>query len=108
MLNFRTYSLLGLLKKPICARILTNMKKDLHPKTRKVVFHDAAANFMLLADSTLDSKELIKYTDGNEYPVIRIEISSASHPFFTGQEKVLDTTGRVDRFKKRFAAAKQA
>lgn len=80
------------------------MKKDLHPQSRQVVFHDAAANYMLLAQSTLNSKETIRYTDGKEYPVIRIEISSASHPFYTGQEKVLDTTGRVDRFKKRFAA----
>ncbi len=79
------------------------MKKDLHPKTQLVVFYDASANYMLLASSTLSSKETIKYTDGNEYPCVRIEISSASHPFYTGQEKVLDTTGRVDRFKKRYA-----
>ena len=79
------------------------MKKDLHPESRLVVFHDAAVDYMLLAQSTLNSKETIKYTDGKDYPVIRIEISSASHPFYTGQEKVLDTTGRVDRFKKRFA-----
>lgn len=79
------------------------MKKDLHPESRLVVFYDAVAEYMLLAQSTLNSKETIKYTDGKEYPVVRIEISSASHPFYTGQEKVLDTTGRVDRFKKRFA-----
>ena len=79
------------------------MKKDIHPKTRQVVFYDASAEYMFLAESTLNPKENIKYTDGNEYPLVRIEISAASHPFYTGQEKVLDTTGRVDRFKKRFA-----
>jgi large subunit ribosomal protein L31 len=80
------------------------MKKAIHPNTRQVVFYDASAEYMFLAESTLSPKETIKYTDGVEYPVVRVEISAASHPFYTGLEKVLDTTGRVDRFKKRFAA----
>jgi large subunit ribosomal protein L31 len=80
------------------------MKKNIHPVSRQVVFQDATTGYMLLSTSTLGSKETVKYTDGNEYPLVRVEISADSHPFYTGLEKVLDTTGRVDRFKKRFSA----
>ena len=77
-------------------------KKDLHPKDyRFVVFADDAAKFSFLTRSTAKSEETIKWTDGNEYPLVKVQISSASHPFFTGEEKIIDTEGRVDRFKAR-------
>lgn len=68
---------------------------------RYVVFSDEAANFSFLTRSTAQSEETIKWTDGNEYPLIKVQISSASHPFFTGEEKIIDTEGRVDRFNAR-------
>ncbi len=77
-------------------------KKELHPKDyRAVVFMDEAANFSFLTKSTAKSEETIKWEDSNEYPLVKIQISSASHPFFTGEEKIIDTEGRVDRFKAR-------
>ncbi len=82
------------------------MKKDLHPtEYRPVVFQDAAADFAFLTSSTAKSDQTIKWEDGNEYPLIQVHISSASHPFYTGKEKLLDTEGRVDRFKARAEAA---
>ena len=73
-----------------------------HPKDyRYVVFMDEAAKFSFLTRSTAQSEETIKWEDGNEYPLIKVQISSASHPFFTGEEKIIDTEGRVDRFKAR-------
>ena len=81
-------------------------KKDLHPKDyRDVVFMDEAAGFSFLTKSTAKSEETTKWTDGNEYPLVKVQISSASHPFFTGEEKIIDTEGRVDRFKARAAKA---
>lgn len=77
-------------------------KKELHPKDyRAVVFLDEAAGYSFLTKSTAKSEETIKWEDGNEYPLVKIQISSASHPFFTGEEKIIDTEGRVDRFKAR-------
>ena len=77
------------------------MKKSLHPTNyRFVVFSDEVAGFAFLNRSTADSKETIKWEDGNEYPLVKVHISSASHPFFTGEEKIIDTEGRVDRFKR--------
>lgn len=84
------------------------MKKDLHPTDyRPVVFQDDAAGFAFLTRSTVKTNETIKWEDGNEYPLIKVHISSASHPFFTGEEKIIDTEGRVDRFKARFAEAEK-
>ncbi|MBQ3309283.1 type B 50S ribosomal protein L31 [Candidatus Saccharibacteria bacterium] len=81
-------------------------KKELHPKEyRFVVFSDEAANFSFLTKSTAKSEETIKWEDGKEYPLVKVMISSASHPFFTGEEKIIDTEGRVDRFKARAAKA---
>ena len=81
-------------------------KTELHPKDyRAVVFMDEAANFSFLTKSTAKSEETIKWEDGNEYPLVKIMISSKSHPFFTGEEKIIDTEGRVDRFKARAAKA---
>lgn len=82
------------------------MKSSIHPTTyRPVVFSDDVAGFAFLTQSTAQTTETIKWEDGNEYPLVKVHISSASHPFFTGEEKIIDTEGRVDRFKARFAAA---
>lgn len=82
------------------------MKKDIHPSNYQfVVFQDDAAGFAFLTHSTATSDETIKWEDGNTYPLVKIHISSASHPFYTGQEKLMDIEGRVDRFKARQAAA---
>ena len=79
------------------------MKADIHPDYHDVVFQDVTSDFKFLTRSTLGSKETIKWEDGNEYPLIKVEISSATHPFYTGQNKVMDTSGRIDKFKKRYA-----
>jgi large subunit ribosomal protein L31 len=79
------------------------MKADIHPKYKEVVFQDLSSDFAFLTRSTLSSKETIKWEDGNEYPLIKVDITSASHPFYTGKQKVMDTGGRVDRFRKRYA-----
>lgn len=82
------------------------MKSSIHPTTyRPVVFSDDVAGFAFLTQSTAQTDETIKWEDGNTYPLVKVHISSASHPFFTGEEKIIDTEGRVDRFKARFAAA---
>jgi len=82
------------------------MKKALHPTNyRPVVFKDLNNDATFLTRSTVASKDTIKWEDGNEYPLITVHISSASHPFFTGQEKMIDIEGRVDRFKARQEAA---
>jgi large subunit ribosomal protein L31 len=80
------------------------MKADIHPAYREVVFQDVTSDFKFLTRSTLSSKETTKWKDGNEYPLVKIDISSASHPFYTGQNKIMDTSGRVDKFRKRYAA----
>lgn len=84
------------------------MKKDLHPKNyRPVLFVDTSNGSQFLISSTVETKEVGVYQkDGKEYPVCKIEISSMTHPFYTGQDVVLDTAGRVDRFKKRQEATK--
>lgn len=83
------------------------MKKDIHPDNfREVVFVDNSSGSEFLIGSTVKTTETTKYK-GKEYPLFRVEISSASHPFYTGNEKVIDTAGRVDRFKKRVAASKK-
>jgi large subunit ribosomal protein L31 len=79
------------------------MKADIHPDYRPVVFQDVTSDFKILTRSTLASKETVKWEDGNEYPLIKIEVSSASHPFYTGQNKIMDTSGRVDKFRRRYA-----
>ena len=82
------------------------MKSSIHPTNyRPVVFSDDVAKFAFLTQSTAPTDETVKWEDGNEYPLIKVHISSASHPFFTGEEKIIDTEGRVDRFKAKFAAA---
>ncbi len=82
------------------------MKKDIHPKEyRQVIFVDNANGAQFLVASTIKSKETMKWTDGKEYPVAHVEISSASHPFYTNQEKILDSAGRVEKFKSRQSKA---
>lgn len=81
------------------------MKPSVHPDYRPVVFRDASADFSFLTRSTATSERTITWTDGQEYPVIDVEVSSASHPFYTGQSKVLDTAGRVERFRRRYGQA---
>ena len=85
------------------------MKKDLHPNNyRRVVFQDLNNGFSFLTRSTVASDETIKWEDGNEYPLVKVHITSTSHPFFTGEERIVDIEGRVDRFKARAKAAEDA
>lgn len=85
------------------------MNKDLHPDSYQlVVFEDLNNGFKFLTRSTATSKDVIKWEDGNEYPVVKVHITSASHPFFTGEERILDIEGRVDKFKARAAAGAAA
>lgn len=80
------------------------MKKEIHPENyRMVVFKDISNDEMFLTRSCANSKETVVYTDGNEYPLVKMEISSYSHPFFTGKVKFVDTAGRIDKFNKKFA-----
>jgi len=79
------------------------MKTDIHPKYQPVVFQDISSDFSFLTRSTMSSKETVKWEDGKEYPLVKVEISSHSHPFFTGKQKVVDAGGRVDKFRKRYA-----
>ncbi|GAB3515069.1 type B 50S ribosomal protein L31 [Pseudoxanthomonas daejeonensis] len=81
------------------------MKAGIHPDYRDVVFFDVTSDFKILTRSTLaaGAKETVKWEDGNEYPLVKIEISSASHPFYTGKHKVMDTSGRIDKFQRRYA-----
>ena|SRR5882762_3710100 len=78
------------------------MKKSIHPNYQEVVFWDTSSDFKFLSRSTSVPKEKIKFTDGKEYPVIKIEVSSASHPFFTGKKMLVDTAGRVEKFQKKY------
>mgnify|MGYP000194477134 FL=1 len=79
------------------------MKKDIHPEDyRSVVFQDSNANFSFLTRSTVRTTETIQWEDGNEYPLFKLDISSASHPFYTGKQTYIDAAGRVEKFQKRF------
>jgi large subunit ribosomal protein L31 len=80
------------------------MKKDIHPKNyRMVVFRDISNDEAFLTRSAVNSKDKITWTDGKEYPLIKMEISAFSHPFFTGKMKLVDTAGRIDKFNKKFS-----
>jgi len=79
------------------------MKADIHPQYKDVVFQDVTSNFAFLTRSTLHTKDTIKWEDGKEYPLMKVEVSSASHPFYTGKQKLVDTSGRVGKFRKRYA-----
>ncbi len=84
------------------------MKPDTHPTYRPVVFLDTAADVSFVTQSTIQTDETIEWEDGNTYPLAKVEISSASHPFFTGQMRIVDTAGRVERFERRFGRRKAA
>ena len=80
------------------------MKKGIHPdKYRFVVFKDISCDHSFLSRSTVESDETIKWEDGNEYPLIKLDISNMSHPFFTGVQQFVDTAGRIDKFKNRYS-----
>jgi len=79
------------------------MRDKIHPDYREVVFKDTAADFAFLCRSTVKTKDTIQWSDGKTYPLVKLDISSASHPFFTGKMKLLDSAGQIDRFNKRFA-----
>lgn len=82
------------------------MKEGIHPNYREVVFQDMSSDFKFITRSTIQTKEMITL-DGKEYPLAKIEVSSESHPFYTGQQKVLDTAGRVEKFRNKFAHLKK-
>ncbi len=86
------------------------MKADTHPNYQFVVFEDSSANYRFLTRTTMrvDASKTTEWDDGNTYPVVRLEISNASHPFFTGQMKIIDSAGRVERFNKRYGTRKKA
>lgn len=80
------------------------MKKDIHPSSyRAVVFKDMSNDYMFLGKSCASTKDTVKWEDGNEYPLVKLDISHTSHPFYTGKMMLVDTAGRVDKFKKRYA-----
>ncbi|WP_225630864.1 type B 50S ribosomal protein L31 [Streptomyces solaniscabiei] len=84
------------------------MRHGVHPVSRPVVFRDRAAGFQMLTRSTLDARRTVEWEDGVTYPVVDVEISSASHPFYTGTSRVIDTAGRVERFERRYGTAAPA
>ncbi|MBK9328607.1 MAG: type B 50S ribosomal protein L31 [Chitinophagales bacterium] len=80
------------------------MKPDIHPKEyRLVVFKDFSCDHLFLAKSCATSRETIKWEDGNDYPLVKLEVSNVSHPYYTGKVKLLDTAGRIDKFNKKYA-----
>ena len=83
------------------------MKTDIHPECQPVVFLDTTTGFKYLSGSTKTSEETIEWEDGNEYPVIRIEVSSDSHPFYTGRQKFAQADGRIERFNKKYGLASE-
>ena len=78
------------------------MKKDIHPNYRDVVFWDLSSDFKFITRSTIETTENITWEDGKSYPVYKVEVSSQSHPFYTGKNVLVDTAGRVDKFRKRY------
>jgi large subunit ribosomal protein L31 len=78
------------------------MKKDIHPNYRDVVFWDLSSDFKFITRSTIETSENITWEDGKSYPVYKVEVSSKSHPFYTGKNVLVDTAGRVDKFRKRY------
>ena len=79
-----------------------DMKQDIHPEYRDVVFQDISSEFAILTRSTVPTRETVKWEDGNEYPLLKLEISSQSHPFYTGKQHILQTAKQVDKIRKRY------
>ena len=84
------------------------MKKDIHPEYHKVVFYDTSSDTKFMTKSTMTSEETVEWEDGNSYPLIKVEVSSASHPFYTGKKLYVDTAGRVEKFNRRYKSKKAA
>ena len=84
------------------------MKKGIHPDYRPTVFQDVSCEFAVLTRSTIRSTETIEWKDGKTYPLVKLEISSGSHPFFTGKQKLLDTAGRVEKFNRKYSKKEPA
>lgn len=80
------------------------MKKDIHPDYREVVFKDVSCDYSFVTRSTIATNDTIEWTDGKEYPFVKLDISSASHPFYTGKQKIVDTEGRIDKFRRKFGS----
>jgi large subunit ribosomal protein L31 len=78
------------------------MKQGIHPVYQEVIYKDVSSGYRFLTRSTAQPKEKELWEDGKEYPVLKVEISSASHPFYTGQQRLIDTAGRIDKFKKKY------
>ena len=78
------------------------MKEGIHPNYREVVFHDLSCDFKFISRSTIQTKDTINF-EGKEYPLVKLEVSAESHPFYTGQHKIVDTAGRVEKFRQKFA-----
>ena len=83
------------------------MKEGIHPDYREVVFMDTSTGTQFMMRSTIRSKETVEWEDGNEYPLVKVEISSASHPFYTGKMKFVDSAGRVEKFQKKYGWGKK-
>ena len=83
------------------------MKADIHPQYRPVVFQDMSSGTSFLTRSSISTNETVTWEDGNTYPMAKVDISSASHPFFTGTMKIVDTAGRVERFERRYGARRK-
>jgi len=84
------------------------MKKDTHPNYREVIFWDLSSDFKFVTRSTIQTEDTIEWEDGKTYPVYKVEVSSQSHPFYTGKNVLVDTAGRVDKFRKRYGNKEQA
>src|SRR4051812_21857338 len=109
MHDLQSVYFLGIVWRPFFAKGFAGqlMKKDIHPENnRLVIFEDVTAGKRFLVASTVHTEKTDKFDDGKEYPLFQVEISSASHPFYTGTSKVIDTAGRVEKFKNRAAASK--
>lgn len=79
------------------------MQKDIHPDYREVLFHDVSCDFKFVTRSTISTRDTMTH-EGKEYPLVKIEVSAESHPFFTGKHKIVDTAGRVEKFRQKFGA----
>ena len=82
------------------------MKKDIHPNYREVVFLDVSIDYSFMTKSTVRTSDTIKWKDGNDYPLYKLDTSSESHPFYTGTQKMVDTAGRVEKFRQKFGSKK--
>lgn len=82
------------------------MRKDIHPNYRPVVFKDMGGDFAFLTRSTIKTGDTIEWEDGNEYPLVKLDVSSATHPFYTGKQNLMDATGKVERFRRRYGGGK--